>query len=478
MNRILRKQHFSYKALEPRQLLAGDVSVVENGQLFIRGDESSNQIQIVATEDGEVLIQGLNTTTINGSTDAFVVSGSTDLHGARSRNAAFSGGLNIIMNGGHDRIDVRNIELQANSWISTGEGNDFFRFHKSTSDHDFQILAGDGDDTVRFFQARAMGDFDARTANGEDEVMFWNSRVWQDAVVMTGADDDTINASYSRFTGDTQRMLAQDGDDVVKLVRNNVGQSGISIDTGADHDRVIAEMAQENEVLGMITINGQSGMDALIFEGGNPDSDVMTSQGFENNGGEVVFAHEGEIDHAIEVVDRGEESRRFGAERVQFEDSTMITSVQWSGTYDSNYPATQDIFVVEIYEDTFLETLYEGDYNAPTGEPIARFTVGDGVGEDAVRTDTGKVLEGLTIFNFEANVAYEMQADKAYWVSIHSLVSTQVADDAVFFELGLLPYDPEIVNQSAYFTGGYNRRLDEFQSFWLPSARWDISLRS
>ena len=157
-------------------------------------------------------------------------------------------------NGGHDRIDVRNLELRGNSWISTGEGNDFFRFHKSTSHHDFNFLSAEGEDTLRFFQARALSDLDARTGSGEDEIMFWNSRVWRDAVLMTGSDDDTVNASHSRFTGDTQQIFTQDGDDRVTFVRNKINDSGISIDTGADHDRVIAEMAADSEVLGMIEI--------------------------------------------------------------------------------------------------------------------------------------------------------------------------------------------------------------------------------
>ena len=450
---------------------------MENGQLFIRGDESSNQIRIIANEAGEVLIQGLNSTTINGSTDAFVVTNVTDLQGARNRNAAFSGGLNIKMNGGHDRIDVRNLELQGRSWISTGDGNDFFRFHKSTSHHDLDILSADGEDTLRFFQARSLGDLDARTGNGADEIVFWNSRVWQDVMLMTGEGNDSVNASYGRFTGDSQRIFTQGGDDRVELHRNKVNESGISVDTGADHDRVIAQMAQDNEILGIIEIHGQSGMDALVMEGNNSDSAMAMSDGFENNGGEIVFGHDGELDHSVEVFDRGEQSRQFGAERVQFDDSTLITSVQWTGTYNSNIVATQDIFAIEIYEDTFLETLYEGDYNAPTGEPIAKFIVGDGVGEDVVRTDTGEVLDGSNIYSFDADIAFEMQADKPYWVSIHSLVSDAVADDAVYFELGLLPYDPEIVNQSAYFTGGFDRS-GQFNSFWLQSARWDISLRS
>ena len=73
MRRSPRTSQFDYKTMEPRLLLAGDVTVVETDNLYIRGDDSSNQIQIVATESGEVLVKGLNNTTINGSTDPFQV---------------------------------------------------------------------------------------------------------------------------------------------------------------------------------------------------------------------------------------------------------------------------------------------------------------------------------------------------------------------------------------------------------------------
>ena len=117
----------------------------------------------------------------------------------------------------------------------------------------------------------------------------------------------------------------------------------------------------------------------------------------------------------------------------------------------------------------------------PVGDPIALFIVGDGIGEDVTRTDTGEILSNgrdidRNIFNFEADIVYELEAGKSYWVSIHAILSDQVADDARFFQLGLLADDPDIVDQSAQLTGGFNNQ-GEFNEFWQPSNRWDISLR-
>ena len=178
MNRLRKPAHLSYESLEERKLLAGDVSVVEDGNLYIRGDELSNQIAIIADESGQVTISGLNNTTINGSTESFRVSNSVDLNGARGRNASFEGGLRILTYGGNDRIDIQGIELGDSSLINTGEGDDFVRFIRSTSHHDFVANSGSGDDSLNFVQTRVRGAFGVSTDNGEDSIRLHNSRTW------------------------------------------------------------------------------------------------------------------------------------------------------------------------------------------------------------------------------------------------------------------------------------------------------------
>ena len=65
---MFRKSSFAkkandYQSLEPRRLLAGNVTVVENVHLFIRGDGADNQFEL-AVNDDELQIVGLNGTTI------------------------------------------------------------------------------------------------------------------------------------------------------------------------------------------------------------------------------------------------------------------------------------------------------------------------------------------------------------------------------------------------------------------------------
>ena len=482
MRRSPRKSQLDYATMEPRLLLAGDVAVVETDNLYIRGDDSSNQIRIVATESGEVLVEGLNNTTINGSTDPFQVTAVTNLNGENGRNASIDLGLRIRTFEGNDRIDIQGLDVNGESIIVTGEGDDLVRFQRSTSRQDFFVNLQDGDDDLRLFQSRARGDLQAITGDGQDNIRVWNSRVWQDALFNSGAHDDTVNIGRVRFTGDNQHVATQGGDDRINFTRNNINAAGVIVDTGSDRDRVIAEMVWENEIHGNVEFHGRGGTDILTREGQNPNSDRFVSEGFENNGGEIVFTHNEPSTEAWEVFDRDEGGRFLAAERVQFDDLTTISSIQFSGTYYSNDVSVQDIFGIEIYEGGLVEDPFQRDFQAPVGDPIASFIVGDGVGEDVTRTDTGEVLANgrnivRNIFNFEADIVYELEADKSYWVSIHALLSDQDADDARYFQLGQLESDPDIVDQSAQLSGGFNNQ-GEFIEFWRPSNRWDITLRS
>ena len=479
MRRTPRTSKLDYGTMEPRLLLAGDVTVVESDNLYIRGDDSSNQIQIVATESGEVLVRGLNNTTINGSADPFQVSAATNLNGENGRNASIDLGLRIRTFEGNDRVDIQGLEVTGESIIVTGEGDDLVRFNRSTSQRDFFVNLESGDDDLRLFRSRARGDLRATTGDGQDNVNVWNSRVWEDALFNTGAHDDTVNIGRVRFTGDNQHVATQGGDDRINFTRNNINAAGVVIDTGGDHDRVIAEMVWEDEIFGTVEVHGRGGTDVLTLEGRNPNSDRIVTEGFENNGGEIVFTHNEPITNAFEVFNRGDRAMDFAAERVQLDESTLITSVQWSGTYLDNFETTEDIFVIEIYENGLADDGFGGQFQAPTGDPIASFTA---IGEDVNRTDTGEILgdgrnPNRNIYNFEADIVYEFEAGRSYWVSLHAVPSDQVADDAKQFQLGAFDYDPAIVDQSAFFTGGYNN-AGEFNSFWRQFGRWDIALRS
>lgn len=79
---------FNYSSLEDRRLLAGNVVVFENVHLYIRGDQADNQFELVV-EDDQLLINGLEGTTINGN-ESYIVSSASVTDSAVSRRAWFA----------------------------------------------------------------------------------------------------------------------------------------------------------------------------------------------------------------------------------------------------------------------------------------------------------------------------------------------------------------------------------------------------
>lgn len=430
MNPRNKMSSLNYLNLETRQLLAGDVTVVEDIQLYIRGDGLSNQFAIVADESGQITVTGLNDTTINGSSDPFRVSESNNLNGANTRNASFDGGVRIQTFGGNDRIDIRGIEFGDRSEIYTGDGDDFVRFFKSSSQHDFTALTGEGDDTLNFVQTRARGDFTLATSGGHDSIRVFNSRTWGETDVFSGSGDDSVTLDRVRLTGERTQVITHDGDDSVVVRNNDVSEAGIGVYAGEGRDHVFAEMHLWNSVEGEIVLAGQGGFDVLDVAGDEGMANALNQNGFVSGsdveGVSWVYAREDLDPEAI---------FRFQASAVEVEETIQINSIDWLGSYLGSEVRESDNFVIEIFENEAIEsTTGTYWYRQPAGEAVARFNVGD----DANRVDTGEVwndaprfpadaqdlnLPGVDrkIFSYSADINFEFLAGETYWVSIYAV---------------------------------------------------------
>lgn len=432
MKRHKTSSFLNYANLEERKLLAGDVSVVENGQLFIRGDELSNQISIVADESGQITVTGLRETTINGSSEPFRVSNAVDLHGERGRNASFDGGLRIMTFGGNDRIDIQGIELGDSTRILTGEGDDFVRFIRSTSHDDFSVTTDDGDDALIFVQARLGEDFDARTNGGDDSIRIHNSRTRGETNVVSGADNDVVTINRVRFTGDLQHVMTQQGEDRIQISNNNVNESGLEVYAGEGRDHVFAEISNANEIDGEIFVAGQEGFDVLDMDIDAAMADILQRTGFQNID---------QVDGNWFAYNRGdsveEPQFNYWASAVEFSETTEVSSIEWLGSYFNSEAPQTDNFVIEIFESETVESLGGGYwFRQPTAEAAATFEIGN----DANRLDTGEewvdsqfdavtdeIIDGdaRKIFSYSAEIDFEFSADTTYWVSIYAITDAQ-----------------------------------------------------
>jgi len=474
MNSHSKKSFLSYENLEERKLLAGDVSVVESGQLFIRGDELSNQIAIVADESGQVTVTGLRDTTINGSSEPFVVSGAINLHGEHGRNASFAGGLRIMTFAGNDRIDIQGIELGDASRIVTGEGDDFVRFIRSTSRDEFMVTTDSGHDTLNFVQTRVHGDFDVRTNDGEDSIRIRNSRTWGSTDVRSGAGDDNVILNRVRFTGELQNVMTQDGSDQIQIRNNNVSDSGLNVYAGEGRDHVFAEMNLANEIDGEILIAGQDGFDVLDLDVDEAMEDLITHSGFVS--GESA-------EGAWYAYDRGDSTAtptfNYWATAVEFAETTTIGSIDWLGSYFGSESPDTDNFVIEIFESEAIESIGGGYwFTQPTAEAAARFDIGN----EANRADTGEEwrepafnedssdqvfeAEYRRIFSYSAEIDFEFSADETYFVSVYSLTDAD-PDPAVYLndnDFGVLLDYPGEPGEARPYVQPSGTQADPFQN--------------
>ncbi|MEM9409545.1 MAG: hypothetical protein AAGA30_00360 [Planctomycetota bacterium] len=498
MSRRPKKSVLSYENFEDRKLLAGDVSVIENGHLFIRGDELSNQIEIVADQTGRISVSGLRGTTINGSAEPFRVSDSIDLNGQRGRNASFSGGLRIRTLGGDDRIDIRGIELGDSTRIVTGEGDDFVRFIRSTGRHNFVVTGGDGDDTLNFVQTRFLEGLDLKTNEGEDLIRVHNSRTRGSTSIQSGSDDDTVLINRVRFTGHSQRITTSDGSDQVHVRNNNVNETGLEVYAGDGRDHVFAQMNHANDIEGEILVAGQDGFDVL---------DLDIAEGMEEWLTESGFVRGGQVEGAWYVYDRPEGNLptpqfSYWAAAVEFEQATEVRSIDWLGSYFSSEAPESDNFVIEIFEsESIISTSGDYWYRQPKLDTAVRFEVGNdvnrlGTGEhwldnSDLRNSTETEEIGFTrdVYSYSAEINFEFQSDTTYWVSIYSVTEVEPGQEhyGSDFDFGVLidypgepgelrPYVPPTGTEQEPFqntnasTFYYDDELGIDQSRWFFSS--------
>ena len=472
-----------YQSLEPRQLLAGDVAVAIDGDLFVRGDDVANQIEIVATESGTVEVRGLHGTTINGSAETFEIPDAINLGGANGRNAAIARGLRIVMNGGHDRIDIRGLEARGDSWISTGEGDDFVRFFKSTASGDIRVITGEGHDNVRLFQARATGDLNTLTGDGNDDFFVWNSRVWQGAVLQTGEGRDRVAVMFTRFTGDNHHISTSGGNDRIDLARNLVDESGLLVESGSGNDRVALQMHALDNIRGEVELDGQEGLDAIFMNGEDAFTDLLSVQSFEDAAENLVFDQRGAFDEPIlnSYLDSELLASTLAADFFVLEEAATISTIDWRGSYSLIRidDAPIDNFTIKIYENTIIDDVVDEPYNAPEFDPIATFEIGN----DVTRTATGEFWTpdnhnpSEEIYEFSAEIdGISLEAGKRYWISIYSTIE----DDGTGNYDYLFRWGAESIDEVSRETSF--SRLYAGIDYWYTSqhaaSKFDFQLRS
>jgi cyclophilin family peptidyl-prolyl cis-trans isomerase len=234
--------------LESRALLAGNIEVRVNGDhIQLHGDDANNAVRIRRGTSG-IVVEGLESTTINGGNDVVQISADP---------SALSGRLWIFLNGGDDKAVVATgITAPLGFRVYGGDGNDSLSAIGTT----FQRLAG-------FF-----GD------DGNDTLVLQDCVVNGSLQIFADAGDDLVSLTGTTINGEGL-VNTFEGNDRVSL--NNVGGGGrVDLRTGNGNDSVTVRNTTRAGLLNIATRRGQ---DSVMFEDNTFNGPVNVLTGAQND---------------------------------------------------------------------------------------------------------------------------------------------------------------------------------------------------
>ena len=355
-HRSLRVEH-----LESRAMLAGNVNVdVEGDTLFIRGNNSSNHIQITQSGPDTYVVTGVNDTDINGDDDEFIAEdirhinidlkkgndsvtiGTTfdpaagGLDGLDTldpvNDFSLDGNLLIKMREGKDEVAV-SADVGGILRIDTGDQNDTVLVSNSNVDDDLLILTFDGHDDV-VVEGTVVGDLllidsddgeDTATVIGSvaghaiidlgddedvvniDGLLLDSDRdgIYHKLLVVTGRDDDEVNVTA--VDGDQVEINTGNDDDEANVAEITVNDDFVLL-TGSGRDRLRVDTIEARTAV----VNSGSDRDRLTLANFVVDNDVvvvtgsgndrLTASNFEVDNNAVFDAGSGEDEFVLDAI--------------------------------------------------------------------------------------------------------------------------------------------------------------------------------
>jgi cyclophilin family peptidyl-prolyl cis-trans isomerase len=274
----------SLEALEARTLLAGNVAaVVSGGNLLLTGDSAANTVQ-VTVRDGDVIVEGLDGTTINGQATPFVAvdNGTTiaglltvalgggddtfrlqgpitvrervtiaDKHGTTRVGitaATLQDDLIVLTGKRSDAVSLLNTTIAGNTHFSLGRGNNQLALMNTDVTGNFSVRTKKGADDVVLQDSEIGGAFHARTGRGADNIVVEDTQVTGNLVALTGAGADFVLFDGAQVTGHAALWLQGGSDFLVTQNTNSVGGSVVAGGILGRHDAI--QISAETTVTG------------------------------------------------------------------------------------------------------------------------------------------------------------------------------------------------------------------------------------
>ena len=450
-----------YRSLEPRRLLAGDVTVVENVHLYIRGDGADNQFEIVVNDD-QLQIVGLNGTTINRQ-DSYVVEGAS----VTAAGVSFEGGLRAHLGPGHDELNLRDVQFESLSLVYGGTGNDSIDVVDSAFLEDVLVQTYDGDDSIAAYGSSFGEAFRAITLDGEDSVTLIDTAIEGNTIVATGDHSDTIHAADSHFLGEVSLLLPLDGDDSVQVDNPVVGENQLGIFLGNGDDVIHGDFTNA-DVEGTVRVGGQGGIDRVEMTMNDDMASKVSMATFEATGELVYDGLDGDVDTGRDSYTIGDTQRiNFAsAQQVQFEDDTDIFSIAFTGSYENSWANEFSNYVIQVYGNETGERQYVGEFEKPSDEVVFEVELSL---DELNRVATGETYsEGDSFFDpereiyeFSADIELQFEAGEKYWVTIYQRPQINPAEPTNYDEF----------DNWFYWHGGLSE-TGNLTSVYYPETGW------
>jgi hypothetical protein len=292
--RAFRRSQISCSAeqFEVRLMPSGNViATVVDGTLTLNGDSEDNSVR-VEISGGNVVVTGLDGTTINGDADFEAVTGSTTIAGDLVARLGLGDdtlviGDDVVIDGnvrvtdffGVTTLGMRSVEIGGNLLVQTGRGDDRISLDDTTIGGDARIATHRGKDFVSLLQTTVTGKIAIVTGGGADGVVVDDSTLSSSARLDSGRGRDRALIRETTIAGDVSARTGA-GADFLMLQNSTVdGKSKALLGQGADS----FVTRDTNEFKGDAVVRGQRGRDSIDISAGTTFDAGQRVHGFRNH---------------------------------------------------------------------------------------------------------------------------------------------------------------------------------------------------
>lgn len=265
------------QGLEERALLTGNVIANLAGpHLEVTGDAADNQLELTVINNS-VVLRGLTNTTINGSTDLFVIASGTD---------TALGNITVALGAGNDSIVIsRNVVLAGRVWLDGGSGNDALSVTGATFRSEFNIFGRAGNDTISVKDSTTEGLLRIKGKSGNDLISLTNLNAKSEIRIEGNQGDDGVSFKNVTTAAYTKLNTGSGNDDIV--ISNSTLNGTLRVRTKRDSDMLTMD---GNTVNAPVAINMGSRDDGVQLKNTNTFNSSFHVQAGQGNSDAIDIA--------------------------------------------------------------------------------------------------------------------------------------------------------------------------------------------